>query len=437
MQNKNSKIIFFFSFLLTFCLLLVNNVNAATSSLFLSPSSGQYNIGSEFYVDISVSSPDQAINAASGVISFSADKLQVVSISKENSIFAFWVQEPTFSNTSGSIGFEGVSLNPGFTGSAGKIISLKLKVTAAGPASVNLSSGTLLANDGNGSNILKSLGSAQFNAGSFAIITPDVITPPVVTPTPPVVNSKLPLAPVIYSPTHPDSNKWYKENDAMFKWTLPADITSVRLLFGKIPDSVPTIVYTPAISEKELKNLDNGVWYFHAQFKNNSGWGPVSHLKFQIDNKFGEVVTASSTVVNKSVVFQPALDKNKASNTAVIVVSGVDGGSGNSAQFDNKSIWIIILILIIGLIIFFGQQYYLFLFKKRVKKEVREAETVLDENMNIMEADLKEQEKVLETVDIKEQKPKEEQEIKVIKRDLKTARKRIKKEISDVEKEIK
>lgn len=44
----------------------------------------------------------------------------------------------------------------------------------------------------------------------------------------------------------------------------------------------------PAISEKEITNLDDSVWYFHVQLRNASGWGAISHFRFQIDIELPE-----------------------------------------------------------------------------------------------------------------------------------------------------
>ncbi|GAI09678.1 unnamed protein product, partial [marine sediment metagenome] len=224
-----------------------------------------------------VSSADQAMNAASGVVSFPQDKLEVSSLSKSGSIFALWVQEPSFSNSAGTINFEGIVLNPGFTGTAGKIITTNFRVKAAGLANINFSSGSVLANDGKGTNILTSLGSAQFSLGYVGPSVPEATTPSAVSGTP--------SAPQISSPTHPDPNKWYNKKDAKFTWLIPTDVTGTRLLVGKIPAAIPTVTYVSAISEKDVTNLGDGIWYFHVQLRNTSGWGGVSHFRFQIDTQ--------------------------------------------------------------------------------------------------------------------------------------------------------
>jgi hypothetical protein len=124
---------------------------------------------------------------------------------------------------------------------------------------------------------LTNLGSATFSLGGAAPSLPETTTPSGI--------AGLPIAPQISSPTHPDSNKWYSNKSPKLSWSLPSDVTAVRLLVGKIPNAIPTITYTPPISSKELGNLDNGVWYFHVRFKNSAGWGDVTHFRIQIDTE--------------------------------------------------------------------------------------------------------------------------------------------------------
>ena len=75
------------------------------------------------------------------------------------------------------------------------------------------------------------------------------------------------------------------QKDAKFTWPVPAGATRVRLLVGKIPLAIPTVVYSPAISEREVTNFEDGIWYFNAQLRNAGGWGEVAHFKLQIDTQ--------------------------------------------------------------------------------------------------------------------------------------------------------
>jgi hypothetical protein len=256
----------------------IRGVQAAqAATLYFSPSSGSYTIGQTFPVAVYVSSADQAMNAASGVVSFPQDKLEVVSLSKTGSIFTLWVQEPSFSNSAGTVNFEGIVLNPGFTGATGKIITVNFRAKTAGTALLNLSSGSVLANDGKGTNILSNLGNASFSLSRVAPTAPEAIAPSEAAGTP--------SAPQISSPTHPDPNKWYAANEAKFAWPVPPDVTAVRFLFGKIPQAAPTVYYSPAISSMELSNVKDGIWYFSVRLKNDAGWGAISHFRFQIDTE--------------------------------------------------------------------------------------------------------------------------------------------------------
>lgn len=319
--------IIFFSLLFCLTLLSVKPVNAAT--FFFSPNSGNYNIGKTISVSVYVSSADKAVNAVSGALSFPEDKLEVTSLSKSNSIISFWVQEPSFSNSTGVVNFEGVKFNPGFTGSSGKVITINFKVKAAGSAIINFSSAAILANDGKGTNILTGSGSAKFSLEDPAKVIPKIEKPSTPTvPTTPVVSVTTketvsptslnrPAASQITSVTHPDSNKWYAEKDAKFIWNLAPGVTAVRLLVDKNSDTTPSVTYFPAISEKEIVGLEDGVWYFHVQSQNNNGWGEVSHFKFQIDTLPPEQFTIKF------------VDGNKTENpTPTIVFNTTDSLSG-------------------------------------------------------------------------------------------------------------
>lgn len=170
-KNRCKIFIISVSLAFLFSASLVSPIMAQAATLYLSPSSGEYSVGKTFSVNVYVSSADQAMNAASGAISFPQDKLEVTSLSKTGSILTLWVQEPSFSNSAGTVNFEGIVFNPGFIGVGGKVITINFKVKAAGAIPLNFSSGSILANDGKGTNILENLGSAQlgFFLGGFRL----------------------------------------------------------------------------------------------------------------------------------------------------------------------------------------------------------------------------------------------------------------------------
>jgi 5-hydroxyisourate hydrolase-like protein (transthyretin family) len=271
--RSKSKIIYFIFIFILFGILFfifnVHKVNAAT--LYFSPSSGNFTVGDILTTSILVNTQGQAINNTEAIINFPSDLLEVVSVNKSGSIFSLWVEEPAFSNSAGTISFNGGLPTPGFNGTMGKIINIIFRVKGTGLASLIFSSAAVRANDGYGTDILKSPAQAQFN------LVP-VEVPPTIFPV------GAPEAPKVFSSTHPDSEKWYSNNDPKFTWEVPSGITGTRLLVGRLPTAVPTIFYSEAISEKQLEDLADGIWYFHVQLRNKSGWGRISHFKFQIDS---------------------------------------------------------------------------------------------------------------------------------------------------------
>ena len=222
-----------------------------------------------------VNTESVAINNTEATINFPSGLLEIVSVSKSGSIFSLWVEEPTFSNNAGTLSFNGGMPTPGFTGTTGKIIGVTFRVKKAGSASLVFSSAAVRANDGYGTNVYKTGAQALFN-----LVTDEL--PPTVPPTE-IIGA--PKATQISSLTHPNPEKWYSNNDPKFTWDVPSDITGTRLLIGILPTAVPNVFYSETISEKQLEDLADGIWYFHVQFRNKSGWGGVSHFKFQIDTE--------------------------------------------------------------------------------------------------------------------------------------------------------
>jgi hypothetical protein len=245
-------------------------------TLTLSPASGSYSVGKSFPVTVYVSSPSQSVNAVSGTLTFPSDKLQVVSVSKTGSVLSLWVSDPSFSNTDGTVTFEGVVPNPGFQGSAGKIVTVNFKVIGGGSASVKWSTASELANDGNGTNILKNLNTATFSLGGAPVPAPTTVD------TTPVRSSSGGI--VITSSTYPDPKRWYTANQGKFSWRLSDNVTAVKLLVGKLPNSDATVLYDPPIEEKTVSNMDDGVWYFHLAVKTAQGYSPTTHYKFNVDS---------------------------------------------------------------------------------------------------------------------------------------------------------
>ncbi len=255
---------------------------AFASDISITPASGSYTVGKSFTINVYVTNNTQAINAVSGTVSFPTDLLKVGSITKDGSIIKLWAEEPSFSNTSGTVKFEGVILNPGFSGSSGKVLSITFVPKSEGKADLSLISGSVLANDGQATNVTDNLNGASFtiSPAEETVVTP----PPVKKDTTTTVTTKVDAsAPVITSPTYPNSDAWYPSKEASFAWAVPDGVTAVRTLYDEKAGTTPSKVYDPPINNRSFTVDKDGVYYIHIQFKTASGWGSVAHYKFQID----------------------------------------------------------------------------------------------------------------------------------------------------------
>lgn len=278
----------FFVTILSSLFLFSNTAFAANLSF--SPSSGTYSKNTTFSVGVYVSSTDQAMNAASATIQFPTDKLQVVSVSKTGSIIDFWAQEPSFSNATGQIKMEGVVLTPGYKGGSGKLITINFKGKSASTASINISSSSVLANDGVGTNILKNVSGATFNIKEEAPVKTEVIDLETIKPIEEDTVAEEVCEPdsLITSATHPGVI-WRRDNTAVFSWDVSDEIVASKIAFDKNPNTEPNIINSPAIVEKRYENVEDGVWYFHLSLQDNDGWSTAEHFKIKIDHTPPEI----------------------------------------------------------------------------------------------------------------------------------------------------
>ena len=272
--------------------------NAAGANLSVSPSTGSFSAGATITADVMLDSGGGVgVNAADGNITFDPTLLSVQSVSKGDSVFNFWVADPTFSNTDGSINFSGGS-NNAYTGNSGNIITITFKALKAGSASLQFASATALAADGQGTNILNSATGATFtlggssskstnsstaaassNSGSSAAAssgggsssgggggTSFIVTIP------------------ITSPTHPNPTQWYNNADPQFTWQLTPDVAGVSTAFDQKTTTIPKRTTEGLISSKQYSNIGEGAWYFHVRFEDALGdWSDPVNYQVNID----------------------------------------------------------------------------------------------------------------------------------------------------------
>ena len=226
-MNLSRKYFVPFAFLFLFLPFITN----AQGTLLLTPSSGSYKLGEVFSILDSINTGGESINASTGQINFDNSKLQVVSLGYSQSIFTLWTEEPSFSNPAGSIKFSGGVPNPGFTGASGGVLRITFKVKTVGQAPVNFLSGSILANNGQGTNIADTLKGALYTLTPSEVFTAE----PEVTPKTEAVGTveKAISTPVI--------TKWPKQlnaGDALTIEGLGYPLTKISVIIQKDTDEL-------------------------------------------------------------------------------------------------------------------------------------------------------------------------------------------------------
>lgn len=269
--------------LATFCAFSFFAAGQAMAATLSVSAPGSVNAGDIVTARILVDSQGVAINNAEAALMFPPDVVSVVSVSKSNSIFSLWVEEPTFSNSIGRVTFNGGVPNPGFTGSAGSIISITFLAQKTGTATLSLANAAVRANDGNGTDVLTSAGSARISVTSPAPapVAPTPTPTPATTPVRTPVSSSFSLR----SSTHPDQNMWYAKSEPRMEWTLPAGASSIQTGVGPLADALPSVTYTPPVNSKTLDALEDGTWYFKIRHRTADGWSTVSVYRLNIDTE--------------------------------------------------------------------------------------------------------------------------------------------------------
>lgn len=251
-------------------------VQASGASLKILPTTGTYQVNGLVDVSFLLDTGGDSVNAVNADILFPPDKLQVVNPAASTSFISIWVTAPTYSNTAGTISFQGGLPSPGIKTSAGVVSTVTFRVKSAGQAAIKFApTSKVLRNDGAGTNILTSSETAQFD----------------LKPAPPA-------GPVVSSPTHGDSNQWYNNPAIQFSWEAVANAVGYSYSFDQNLKGLPADEINATTTAVQVKATGDGVWYFHIKSKTDT-WGGVTTFPVQID------VTAPAG-------FQPKLDKTTA-----------------------------------------------------------------------------------------------------------------------------
>lgn len=260
---RNKAKIFIVAGILFIAVGLALPAKTKAAALFLRPGSGNFLAGSTFDLSIILDTKNIAANTIEVELFFPPDKLQLANPSIGKSIIQLWPTVPIFSNEQGRVYFAGAVPSPGINISEGVVLTLTFRVIASGDGEIKFGNKTsVLANDGLGTNILTQKPFAFFK---FSL-------PP-------------PQGPAISSPTHPDQEKWYKDNNPLFIWPKSRQSGGYSFELNEDLAGSPDTKVESSNATAFFQNISNGVWYFHLREYAGGVWGGTSHYAVRIDNQ--------------------------------------------------------------------------------------------------------------------------------------------------------
>ena len=255
---------------------------ASAADLLLTPATGTFPNGQQFTVKVGVNPSGQSVNAADGSITFDPKVLSVVNISKDGSAFSLWTADPTFDNSAGTISFSGGTPS-GFSSESAILTITFMPNAVAASTSLAFAKGSILAADGKGTDVYKNGDGASYAISAAVAAAPAAATDATTADAANLSGDPTPIAPQIASVDDPKSDSWYASSTSDFYWVDTPDITGARVIIASTTDATPTQVLKGAATSTIETNIPDGVWYFIAQLKNGSGWGPSGDMKVQID----------------------------------------------------------------------------------------------------------------------------------------------------------
>lgn len=284
--------------------------SAQAASLTMGVSDTTPTVGQTVTVSIRLSSSTQASNAAQGSLIFPPSVLSLKSISRSGSIFSFWTTEPTGSDSTGRVTFSGGIPNPGYKGSGGLIFIATFTAKAVGTASLSMTGGKILANDGYGTDIFSGSGSATITVAAAS--TPTTPTTP---PAQPAVPGK--PSPTITPAAFPQPNTWYPGNTSNVNFSHGGGYIGTSYVVDQNPNTDPGQSANTTSGSAIITLTTDGVWYVHARNQYATGWSSTTTIILRRDTTPPEPFTITVT-----------RDRGDADPTPTLTFSAKDATSG-------------------------------------------------------------------------------------------------------------
>lgn len=256
------------------------------STIKFDPESDVISRYSEKTIAIKVVTGGELINVVNVVAHYDTTTVKILDIITKNSLCdpAFFIEKEIDVENGEVRIICGVPI-PGFDGATGIVAEILVQPLSLQPIFLTFSTNTqILASDGLGTNVLRAVTDGFYQVVRQKFASADTLNP-------------IP----IFSPSHPNSNRWYKNKKVRLSWP--------ELLGGTYYYSLSKSIF-PSTEDKVFSTTNNyfgtsvndGIYYFHLYAKDAEGKsGPLSSFKIRIDATppSAPKIQASSEVVSK------------------------------------------------------------------------------------------------------------------------------------------
>lgn len=268
------------------------------STLSLRPESGFVDPNVRQSIDIIIDRGEEEVNAVDVTLTYDPMEAEVDEVRTDSSFCdRFW--EKSIDQDRGEVRIACGKPSPGLSTESGVIASIMVYPKKSFSLRFSPES-QVLANDGLGTNVLRASEGARFTLGPHA-------------------SSSDPLFISLYSPSHPNSERWYNKRQADFNWLAVTGATYRYAVDASSAD--PSLASTTGIatsqSHASVSIPSDGIYYFHVVAFDGNRVGPVATQKVLVD-----------TVPPQNVSISMSESEVRPGETVRLQFSGTDTQSG-------------------------------------------------------------------------------------------------------------
>lgn len=243
------------------------------STLRFSPDSGIFNANNDQIVSVILDTGGESINVVGLDIDYNPNEMEISSIDDSTSACDYIV-EKSIDDIAGKITFSCALLHTLDHPQNTVIARLMIHPKTLGQSVLRFASSTTVkASDGLATDVLRMTTNASY---TFLDKIETLVNQ---TETTGSLHKE-----IVYSTSHPNSERWYNKTSVRFMWTAEQNEKFRYSISTDTPDMLLQDIYTATTSNiLGLRNVQDGLYYFNLAEEKNGQLGPITNYKFKVD----------------------------------------------------------------------------------------------------------------------------------------------------------